>query len=204
MKRVVALFGIAALAPLLSACAAPVVAGITLGTLTTIASAVSVSISGKDLGDHALSELEGKDCNMTEGLLRSDRDICEPKNSLATADDFQGIFAWFGGDRTDPLTRFARARQQEMQLAGPTPQYALAQQNAPEGLPARDGATGYVKINGRLVYAMAPVYSAGDDGMPAATIKRDRGPGVFPRPKPQLKDRKNYAPLRTAELVRSR
>ena len=205
MKRLVIALGTMALLPVLSGCAAPVVAGITLGTLSTIVSVVSVGISGKDLGDHALSEVSEKNCNLTEGLMRSDRDICEPRNSLATVDDFQGVFAFFGGDRTDPLTRFARARQQEMAMVGP--EYAVAQrETAPAGLPVRDGAPGYVNLNGRLVYAMAPVYSRGDERV-APTIEtpvRSHTPNVKPRPKPRLKDRETYPALRTAALVRSR
>jgi hypothetical protein len=206
MKRLVTLIGVVALLPLLSACAAPIVAGITLGTLSTIASAVSVSITGKDLGDHALSTIENKDCNITEGVLRSDRDICEPENSLATVEDFHGVFAFFGGERTDPLTRFARARQQEMLLAAaPAPTYALArQEKAHDGIGLRGSEPGLVRLNGKLVYAMAPVYSAGDAGMPAVAIPRAKGPGIVPKAKPKLKDRNLYQAQRTAELLRWR
>lgn len=204
MKRLAAVLGVVALIPILSGCAAPVVAGITLGTLSTIVSAISVGTTGKDLGDHTISALSNKDCNLTEGLLRSDRDICEPENSLATVDDFQGVFAFFGGDRTDPLTRFARARQQEMNMAPAEYVVAMERQYAPTGLPARGGNPAYVKINGRLVYAMAPVYNPADDAPAAAAVPAPKSPKARPRPKPKSKERESYPSLRTASLVRSR
>ena len=102
---------VVAAALLLSGCAAPIVAGMTLGTLSTIASVVSTAVTGKDWSDHALSWVTGKNCNVTEGILRKNRKICEERGSLAAAEDFQGIFVAFGGKDADPLQRFASARQ---------------------------------------------------------------------------------------------
>lgn len=116
--RTLVLVSAAALA--LSGCAAPIVAGLTLSQLSTIAGVISTATTGKGLSDHALSWITGKDCSITEGLLRSDRDICEPKGSLATQEDFKGVFAYLDrksheGDPGDKaLQRYAAAREGEI------------------------------------------------------------------------------------------
>jgi hypothetical protein len=48
--------------------AADILAGTSLASLT---------MSGKGLGDHAVSAASGRDCRVLEGMLRSDRAICE-------------------------------------------------------------------------------------------------------------------------------
>jgi len=116
--RTLVLVSAAALA--VSGCAAPIIGTLTLSQLSTIAGVVSTATTGKGLSDHALSWVTGKDCSITEGLLRSDRDICEPKNSLATQEDFKGVFAFFDrknhegepGDKA--LQRYAAARGDEL------------------------------------------------------------------------------------------
>src|SRR5947208_2242855 len=52
--------------------AAGIAADILAGT-----SLASLTVSGKGLGDHAVSAASGKDCNVLGGMLRSDRAICE-------------------------------------------------------------------------------------------------------------------------------
>lgn len=79
-------------AALLSGCATQVIGALTIGQLTSIAGLASTVVTGKDLGEQALSLVTGKDCLFTEALLREDRDICEEPGSLATRDDFKGLF----------------------------------------------------------------------------------------------------------------
>ena len=65
---------------LLSGCAVGVVADI-----------VSVGTSGKSVMDHVLDAATGKDCSLFQGVSRSDRDVCEPRESDATKHDFKGL-----------------------------------------------------------------------------------------------------------------
>jgi hypothetical protein len=60
---------------------------------TTIVGLGLTVTTGKGLSDHVLSIVTGEDCNLGEGLTRSDRDVCEEEGSLATESDFKGIFA---------------------------------------------------------------------------------------------------------------
>ena len=41
--------------------------------------------------DHVLDAATGKDCNLFQGASRSDRDVCEPRESDATKHDFKGL-----------------------------------------------------------------------------------------------------------------
>lgn len=118
--RVRTLVLVSAAALVVTGCATPIIGAITLSELSTIAGVTSTVTTGKGLTDHALSLITGKDCSLTEGLLRSDRDICEPRGSLATKDDFKGVFAYFDrknlegepGDKA--LQRYAAARNGEL------------------------------------------------------------------------------------------
>jgi hypothetical protein len=51
------------------------------------ASMASLAISGKGLGDQAVSVATGKDCRLLEGMVRSDRGICENYPAVATAEE---------------------------------------------------------------------------------------------------------------------
>lgn len=95
--RPVALAGILASTTILGGCAATI-GGISLSSISSFAGFASTLFTGADLGEHAASLITGKDCRFSEGLLRDDRDICEEPGSLATRDDFHGIFI----DRIDP------------------------------------------------------------------------------------------------------
>ena len=89
--RPVALAGILASTTILSGCAGSI-AGVSLSSISSFAGFASTIFTGADLGEHAASLVTGKDCRFSEGLLREDRDICEEPGSLATRDDFHGIF----------------------------------------------------------------------------------------------------------------
>lgn len=82
----------------LSGCAAPVIGALTIGEVLTIAGISSTLMTGRDLGEHALSALTGKDCRFLEAALREGRSFCEEKGSPATENDFAGLPALFGGD----------------------------------------------------------------------------------------------------------
>jgi hypothetical protein len=120
--RTLVLVSAAALA--VSGCAAPLIGALTLGQLSTIVGGISTLTTGKGLADHALSLLTGKDCSITEGILRKERKVCEVRGSLATKDDFKGVFAYFEkkNDKAAPgdqvLAGYARARGEELAQDG--------------------------------------------------------------------------------------
>jgi hypothetical protein len=89
--RPVALAGILASTTILGGCAGTV-AGVSLSSISSFAGFASTIFTGADLGEHAVSIVTGKDCRFSEGLVRSDRDICEERGSAATRADFHGIF----------------------------------------------------------------------------------------------------------------
>ena len=92
MRRVASAGIVVALGLALTACAAPLVAGLTIGDMSTIAGVASTATTGKGLTDHALSYATGKDCNLVESVLRKDRKLCETPGSPATQEDFKGFF----------------------------------------------------------------------------------------------------------------
>lgn len=136
----------------LSGCAAPVIGGLTLGTLGTIVDAVATVFTGKSVEEHALGWILGKNCNITEGILRKARKICEERNSVEANKDFTGFFPAFGGSGTAPLERYALALSQERAHDKPPP----------EGLPRNGEHAHLVRIGGDLVYSMAPIYDVAD------------------------------------------
>jgi hypothetical protein len=89
--RPVALAGILVSTTILGGCAGTV-AGVSLSSISSFAGFASTIFTGADLGEHAVSLVTGKDCRFSEGLVRADRDICEEPGSLATRNDFHGIF----------------------------------------------------------------------------------------------------------------
>lgn len=76
---------------MLSGCAGSL-AGVSLGSLGSVAGLASTLFTGADLGEHAASLLTGKDCRFSEGIARADRNVCEERGSEATRGDFRGIF----------------------------------------------------------------------------------------------------------------
>jgi hypothetical protein len=98
----------------LSGCATAVVGSITLGQISTAAGIASVGTTGKGLQDHALSAVTGQDCRLLEGIVRTNRQICEEPGSLATEEDFPGVVIMLMGPRdgdegseTDPQVLYA-------------------------------------------------------------------------------------------------
>jgi hypothetical protein len=82
----------------LSGCAAPVVGALTIGEILTIAGISSSIMTGRDLGEHVVSALTGKDCRFLESLLRNGRAFCEEPGSDATQNDFGGVIALLEGE----------------------------------------------------------------------------------------------------------
>jgi hypothetical protein len=153
--------------------------------LTTIAGLVSTATTGKGLSDHALSLITGKDCNLTEAILRKARKLCEEKDSVATKDDFKGVFVAFGGKESEPLDRMARARQQELATAERVASGAPASVIPASligfswpvrfGIPRQGEAVGLSEVDGKLVYLMPPVYTAGDPVAPPSMASGSSG-----------------------------
>ena len=52
---------------------------------------VSVGTSGKSIVDHVLDVVTGKDCNLFQAAWRSDRDVCEPRQTEVTTRDFKDL-----------------------------------------------------------------------------------------------------------------
>lgn len=152
MRGAVRIAAVCAVCILLSGCAAPVIGGLTLGTLGTIVDTVSTIFTGKSVEEHALGWVLGKNCNFTEGILRKARKICEERNSVEANKDFTGFFPAFGGSGTAPLERYARALGLER---AHTPEY-------PAGVPHRGERAHLVRIGPDVVYSMAPIYEVED------------------------------------------
>lgn len=92
---------------MLCACAGPVVLGINLGTASTIGSLASTAVTGRGLGEHAVSALAEKDCRLIEPIFRDDRQFCEPYDSPARKEDFNGLAELFEAERAAPATMVA-------------------------------------------------------------------------------------------------
>jgi hypothetical protein len=76
----------------LSACPLPFAGpAITALDAVTAISLVSTATTGKGTNEHLLSLLFDEDCRILEGLLRKERNICEPHGSPATEDDWDGL-----------------------------------------------------------------------------------------------------------------
>jgi hypothetical protein len=75
----------------LSGCSIPLIAGMTLAELGTAGSLFSTAATGKGLGEHAMDAATGRDCRVFEAMVRSDRKLCERKNSLALEKDWKGL-----------------------------------------------------------------------------------------------------------------
>lgn len=89
--RLTAVAAILASTTMLAGCAGTI-AGVSLGSISSFAGFASTIFTGADLGEHAASLITGKDCRFSEGLTRSDRNVCEDAGSPATRNDFRGIF----------------------------------------------------------------------------------------------------------------
>jgi hypothetical protein len=55
------------------------------------ADVASTAATGKGTTEHALDQMTGKDCRIIEGVVRSDRRLCEPWDAPATERDFKGL-----------------------------------------------------------------------------------------------------------------
>jgi len=62
---------------------------------------VSMVTTGKGLADHALDAITHKDCRIVSGLVREERQICEPRGSWATQGDFKGLIGYEPGQEEE-------------------------------------------------------------------------------------------------------
>jgi hypothetical protein len=82
---------------LISGCAIPIVAGLTLNELNSTTSIFSSGLTGKGLTDHAVSFVLKRNCNLVAGTMRAGRKLCEPRGSAATKKDFGGAIGFVIG-----------------------------------------------------------------------------------------------------------
>ena len=75
----------------LSGCGIPLIAGMTIAELSTAGSLISTAATGKGLSEHAMDAATGRDCRIFESMIRSDRKVCEPEDSLALEKDWKGL-----------------------------------------------------------------------------------------------------------------
>ena len=104
----------------LSGCAAPVMGALTVGEVLSLAGLGSTIMTGRDLGEHALSLATGKDCRFLETLLRNGRSFCETQGSAAAMADFPGVIALLGQE-TKPGETGIAAADLDPQLLGFAP-----------------------------------------------------------------------------------
>lgn len=83
----------------------PVIGTLTLNDLMTGTSLMTTALTGKSLGDHALSMATGKDCSLMDAALEKDRHICEAAGSKATEGEFKGLLAMGEPSKTQPQPR---------------------------------------------------------------------------------------------------
>ena len=119
----------------------PVIGTLTLNDLMTGTSLMTTALTGKSLGDHALSMATGKDCSLMDAALEKDRHICEAAGSKATEGEFKGLLAMGEPSKTQPQPRPA-----------PTPQPAVIKVAADRGIVP---VTGDVPLG--LITAHVPV-----------------------------------------------
>ena len=104
----------------LTGCAGPIVAGLTGAQLFSLAGLSATIMTGRDLTEHAVSTVTGKDCRFLESLLRNGRSFCETPNTVATRDDFQGVIALLKKEPATSNVQVADARM-DPQLLGFAP-----------------------------------------------------------------------------------
>lgn len=80
----------------------------TLNPITLGIGLASYAATGKGFADHAIGTLTQRDCNILDGLLRSDRKRCEPHGSPAAQTGFKGLFASRGAN--EPRLRLSDRR----------------------------------------------------------------------------------------------
>jgi hypothetical protein len=167
--RIALLSGVALL---LGACAGPVILGINIGTLSTIGSIASTAATGKGLGEHAVSAIADEDCRFIEPLFRDDRKFCEPEDSPARKDDFNGLVDLFDKGNEAPTTMVAAA-EPGVDGAVEAPPAAIAVDRGIEIAPLA------APVSAEPAIAEAPIVLA----KPPAPVRLAAAPPA-PRPKP--------------------
>ncbi len=86
----------------LGGCSTVVSGTLTLGDFSNVFGMVSTLSTGKGIEEHLLSWVMGKDCRIFDGVVRSDRKICEEKGSIGTDKDFKGVYVMMFGEELEP------------------------------------------------------------------------------------------------------
>jgi hypothetical protein len=191
VRGAVRIAAVSAVCVFLSGCAAPVIGGLTLGTLGTIVDAVTTIFTGKSVEEHALGWILGKNCNFTEGILRKARQICEERNSVEANKDFTGFFPSFGGSGVAPLERYALALSEERAHDLPPP---------PAGVPLRGERPHLVRIGGDVVYSMAPIYEDADVQAGRVVLPKGQMAPIYDADDVTPKRRAHHAVTHTAKV----
>lgn len=84
-----------------SGCAAPIVGALGVSELITVASLGGSVAFNKGASDIALDIVTGQNCRIVEGIVREDRQICEPGNSEAADNDFKGVVGFVAENQDD-------------------------------------------------------------------------------------------------------
>ncbi|MGF1454153.1 MAG: hypothetical protein ACFB6R_02115 [Alphaproteobacteria bacterium] len=94
----------------LGGCSTIIAGTLTLSDFSNVAGMISTLSTGKGLEEHVLSWVTGKDCKIFDGVVRSDRKICEEKNSIGTDKDFKGVYVMLFGEELEqtPARRYAQ------------------------------------------------------------------------------------------------
>jgi len=92
---------IGAVALISSGCAAPIVGALGVSELFTVASLGGTVAFNKGASDLALDIVTGQNCRIVEGIVRKDREICEPDNSVAADEDFKGVVGFVAENQED-------------------------------------------------------------------------------------------------------
>lgn len=104
----------------LSGCV-PVIGAVTLSELYTGTSLVATGLTGKSLTDDALGAVTGKDCSLMDAALETERKICEPDGSTATAGDFKGLIGMASASPAATTTTAAAPLKAADATSGATP-----------------------------------------------------------------------------------
>lgn len=92
---------IGAIALMSSGCAAPIVGALGVSELFTVASLGGTVAFNKGASDLALDIVTGQNCRIVEGIVRKDREICEPDSSKAADNDFKGVVGFVAENQDD-------------------------------------------------------------------------------------------------------
>ena len=140
-------------APLLSLAACLAVSGCAVPAFSSMAaladtatgvSLVSTAMTGKGTTEWAMDAVTGKDCRF-EGIVRTDRDLCEEPGSEATKNDFKGLIGEYQKGTTSAPTGDTEPDETDLAFTAPGTESETAKAATaakPESVMAREDAPG--------------------------------------------------------------